>query len=154
MYAQPLSSADDQVLIGPVKAFPEAGFKALTGRADTVRKGGMPAVADTVATAGTSPSIKRPIVKGYVLSSLLATPPEGYAQACVALATAKDPDYSKITAPTMIIAGDEDKTAPRATIDFLAERIGGSSVQTCQQTGHWIMLESAQTVAELLQHFL
>ena len=116
----------------------------------------MSAVANTVATAGTSTTVQsqKPLVKGYVLSSLLATPAEGYAQACIALATAIDPDYSKIEAPTMIVAGEEDKTAPKATIDFLRERIKGSHVVTCQKVGHWIMLEDDQAVAVSLKEFV
>ena len=47
-----------KVLIGGVKAFPDAGKKALSDRAAAVRKGGMAAIADTVTAAGTSQKTK------------------------------------------------------------------------------------------------
>lgn len=116
----------------------------------------MPAVADTVATAGTSETTHKtlPMVKGYVLTSLLSTPAEGYAQACIALATAKNPDYTKITVPTLIFAGSEDKTSPKATVDFLLEAIHGAEVSHVQQIGHWGTLEALPKTAELLAQFV
>jgi len=143
------------VLLGPVKEFPEAGRKALTGRASAVRQGGMPAVADTVANAGTSTTTRDtlPLVKGYALTSLLSTPAEGYAQACEAAAAGKDPDYSAIKSPTLIIAGEEDKTSPKATIDFLNGKIKGSRVETIARIGHWIFIEAVENVGESLKSF-
>lgn len=126
----------------------------------------MSAIADAVTNAGTSekttssrpletaagafpvePSFNRvliltdisaaPIAQYAVRASLLSSPVEGYAQACLALAQATDPDYSKIAVPTLILAGSEDKTCPKATVDFLSERIKDSTVETLQDVGHW-----------------
>ncbi|GAA5838810.1 hypothetical protein JCM11251_006746 [Rhodosporidiobolus azoricus] len=144
------------VLIGPVKQFAEGGVNALTGRAGTVRQGGLPAIATTVATAGVSAKTasSRYLVKSAVLASLLATPAEGYAQACLAAAGAKDPDYTKITAPTLIISGSEDKTAPKPTIDFLKDAIKGSKVVEISDVGHWIQTEDHEAVAKAVKSFL
>ncbi|ORY28180.1 putative hydrolase [Naematelia encephala] len=144
------------VLIGPVKQFPEAGFKALTGRAATVRETGMPGITPTVVSAGTSSTTQssKPLAKGYVQASLLYTPAEGYAQTCVALANATDPAYEKISAPTLIIAGEEDKTSPKATIDFLQGKINGAKSETIQGVGHWIMVEDVEKTSELFSSFL
>ncbi|GAA5838815.1 hypothetical protein JCM11251_006748 [Rhodosporidiobolus azoricus] len=144
------------VLIGPVKQFAPGGVTALTGRAGTVREGGLVSVASTVATAGVSAKTasSRYLVKSAVLASLLTTPAEGYAQACLAAAGAKDPDYTKITAPTLIISGSEDKTAPKPTIDFLKDAIKGSKVVEISDVGHWIQVEDHEAVAKAVKDFL
>lgn len=129
------------------------GVEALGGRAATVRKGGMAAVASTITSAGTSPltAKSRPLATGAVYASLLAQPAEGYAQACLALAGAKDPDYAAIKCPTLILAGEEDKTAPAATIEFLEKQIPKAKVEQMQGVGHWHLLEDVEKTAELLR---
>ncbi|POY70523.1 A/B superfamily hydrolase [Rhodotorula taiwanensis] len=144
------------VLLGPVKKFAPAGVEALTKRAQTVRDGGMIAVADTVANAGVSAKTNssRALAKAIVRTSLLTTPAEGYAQACLAAAAADDPDYSQITAPTLIFAGDEDKTCPKPTVDFLRDAIKNAKVVQLADVGHWHQVEDHETVARELKAFL
>ncbi|GAA5876549.1 hypothetical protein JCM3774_003135 [Rhodotorula dairenensis] len=144
------------VLLGPVKQFAPGGVDALTKRAATVREGGMISIADTVATAGVSAKTNssRTLAKSVVRASLLMSPAEGYAQACLAAAGATDPDYSKISAPTLIFAGDEDKTAPKPTIEFLHGAINGSKVVQLADVGHWHQVEDFDTVAKELKAFL
>ncbi|KAK4052954.1 hypothetical protein OIO90_004078 [Microbotryomycetes sp. JL221] len=147
---------DKLVLVGPVKAFAPAGVNALTGRAATVREGGMSAVASTVAGAGVSAKTasSRFLAKSAVYASLLATPAEGYAQACLAAASAQDPDYAQIRAPTLIISGSEDKTAPQPTIEFLNNAIKGSKVVQISDVGHWIQVEDHESTAGAVKSFL
>jgi pimeloyl-ACP methyl ester carboxylesterase len=115
----------------------------------------MSSIATTVASAGTSESTKanKPLVTGYILASLMATDPRGYAQACLAAAKAEDADYSSISCPTLIVAGAEDKTAPKATIEYLQNRIAGSKVETIDVVGHWFMLEDHEQVGAILCDF-
>ncbi|GAA5960157.1 hypothetical protein JCM8115_002530 [Rhodotorula mucilaginosa] len=154
--AQHPERVEKLVLLGPVKKFAPGGVEALTKRAATVREGGMISVAATVANAGVSAKTNssRTLAKSIVRASLLTTPAEGYAQACLAAAGATDPDYSKITAPTLIFAGDEDKTAPKPTIDFLSQAINGSKVVQLAEVGHWHQVEDFETVAKELKAFL
>lgn len=144
------------VLLGPVKQFAPGGVEALTKRAATVREGGMISIVDTVATAGVSAKTNssRTLAKSVVRASLLMSPAEGYAQACLAAAAATDPDYSKITTPTLIFAGDEDKTAPKPTIDFLHKAINGSKIVHLAEVGHWHQVEDFETVAKELKAFI
>jgi pimeloyl-ACP methyl ester carboxylesterase len=116
----------------------------------------MPAVAESIARAGTSNETQatRSLAFGAVYSSLLFSPVEGYAQACLALATAVEPAYERISAPTILIAGAEDKTSPTATIDYLHTRISGSNVVTLQNVGHWHLLEDVEASARALVEFL
>ncbi|KAM0747624.1 putative hydrolase [Meredithblackwellia eburnea MCA 4105] len=144
------------VLVGGVKSFAPAGVQALTGRAATVRTGGLSAIASTVTNAGISTlsSTSRPLSKVSVYASLITSPAEGYARACVALAGANDPDYSKIVVPTLFVAGTEDKTCPKATVEFLAKEIKGTKVVTLENVGHWHQVEDVEGVAKALVEFL
>lgn len=99
----------------------------------------MGAIADTVATAGTSKATQssNPLAYASVRASLISTPANGYGQACLALAAASEPDYSKIAASTLILAGDEDKTCPEATVNFLSKEIKDTEVVKLSNVGHW-----------------
>lgn len=132
------------------------GVKALGERAATVRKGGMAAVAKTITTAGTSglTAKSRPLATSAVYASLVAQPAEGYAQACLALAGATDPDYAEIVCPTLILAGEEDKTSPAATIEFLSKQIPQAKVVEMKGVGHWHLLEDVETTAKHLKSMI
>jgi pimeloyl-ACP methyl ester carboxylesterase len=144
------------VLIGPVKAFAPAGVSALTARAASVREGGMTSVASAIAAGGISrkTSTSRPLSKSAVFASLISSPAEGYALACLAGAKAVDPDYSTIRAPTLIVAGDEDKTCPKATVEFLQKSIAGAKVVELKDVGHWHQLEDCEALAKELAVFM
>ncbi|BGO89865.1 hypothetical protein NBRC10512_005635 [Rhodotorula toruloides] len=154
--AKHASRVDKLILLGPVKKMAPGGVDALTKRAETVRSGGMSAIVDAVSTAGcsTKTNSSRPLSKAAVRASLLASQPEGYAQACLALAHADDPDYSAITAPTLIVAGSEDKTSPQATIDFLSGAITGAKVAKIEDVGHWHQVEDVDAVAREIRTFV
>lgn len=142
-------------LIGPVRAMAEAGKAALAARAETVRKGGMVAVAAAITAAGTSAKTQstRPLATGSVFASLMSQPSEGYASACLALAGGVDPDYGKITAPVCIVAGEEDKTSPKATTEFL-QAATGAKVVDMPGVGHWHLLEDVEGLAGVFTAFV
>jgi len=116
----------------------------------------MSSVAQVILASGTSSYTQssRPLVKGYIALSLIASEPEGYALACEALATAKNPDYANIKCTTVIVAGDEDKTSPAATTEYLKEQIAGTKAVQLQNVGHWHMIEDVEGVSGTLKAFL
>lgn len=128
----------------------------MTDRAALVRNKGMTAVVSAILSNGLSEQTRKNnvLAQALVKSSLLGTKPEGYAQACLALAGAGDPDYSKIVAPTLIVAGDQDKTSPQATTDALTGAIAGSKAITLAGVGHWHFLEDVEGVAKAISTFL
>ena len=147
------------VLLGPPpNPLPEAGQKASFARAESVRAGGMPAVVDTVAYAGTSDATKseNPVALNAVRLSLLSQDPEAYAKACTALATATLSITAKeITAKTLIITGDEDKVSPRAVCEKYASSILASSeLVVLEKVGHWHIFEDFKGVASAMSAFL
>ena len=115
----------------------------------------MLAVVDAIIGAGLSERTRadRALAVGYTRALLLATNAEGYAQACLALGGARDPDYSRITASTLIIAGAEDKTSPQATTEALQSAIAHCRSVQLQDVAHWHALEDAEAVSKLLDGF-
>lgn len=60
----------------------------------------------------------------------------------------------RINAPTLIIAGDEDRLTPHKFSVFLHEHIAGSKLVTIPGGGHRIVLEQPQAVANAVQEWL
>ena len=60
----------------------------------------------------------------------------------------------RITAPTLVIAGGEDKVFPHAHSDELASRIRGAQLEVVPNVGHLSPGEAAMTVSALLERLL
>lgn len=143
------------VLFGPVKTPPEAGQNGLKARAKAVREGGMAAVADTVISASLSPSTlaSKPEVVGFARELLSRQHPEGYAQACEALASGPDPQWGKVTAKVTIVAGVDDKVSAGAVLDAITANLTNAETVnrvTFERVGHWHTLENPKASLEAL----
>lgn len=161
LVAQQLAAAQPDavaslVLLGPVRAQAEAAKTATRARAATVREKGMVAVAETIARNATAAAARaaNPLVFGTVRELLLAQDPEGYALACEALASAENPDLSKIEAPTLLLAGADDKVSTEALRDELRKELPRAQVATTPDCGHWTVTEAPAFVAERTLAFL
>ncbi|CAH0051765.1 unnamed protein product [Clonostachys solani] len=146
------------ILLGPVTTpLGDPGRAAITQRARDVRSKGMLAsgTACTVADAGTSDFTKRysPVAFAATRASLLATSPEGYAKACLALVNAPAIPFEKIKCPTLVVTGDEDKTAPVAAVSKIRERLPNSGLEILRNTGHWHVYESPEVVYRAIYSF-
>jgi len=98
-------------------------------RIDTVRQGGMEAIADAVLerwfTAGFR--ARAPDAVGRIGAMLATTPPEGYVACCAAIRDADLwPGIGGIRCPTLVIAGTHDAATPPAEGRQMAERIAGA----------------------------
>lgn len=60
----------------------------------------------------------------------------------------------RITAPTLVICGTEDKMTPLYLSQAMRERIKNALLHTIDGAGHMVMLEKPQAVAGVLQLFL
>lgn len=81
--------------------------------AANTRKHGIAFAADMAAKSNFPADEQRPIdpnLRQTVSKTVASSDPEGYAQTCEAVVSLdhKDPDYSRITAPTLLVAGDLD----------------------------------------------
>jgi pimeloyl-ACP methyl ester carboxylesterase len=144
------------VLLGPApNPLSSSAVVSFNERASLVRRKGMLAVTDTVATAGTSRRTKSTLGFTTVRLSLLGTEPESYAKGCTALAGCKQLPLECVHAKTLIITGDEDKISPPALCVSYAERIPHSLPPiVLKEVGHWHIFEDFPGVADAIGDFV
>ncbi|HZA12551.1 alpha/beta hydrolase [Mycobacterium sp.] len=75
-------------------------------------------------------------------------------RSCLAERTSVVEALDQITAPTLIIAGAEDKALPPTHSVELAERIAGAQLEVLPRVGHLAPREAPGAVTALLQQFL
>jgi len=123
---------------------------AWTERAGAVRAGGVAAVADLVVERwgyrGRKPEVERAIRE-----MLAATPAEGYAAACDAIA-AMDlrPELPRIMAPTLLIAGGDDPAAPPTAAASIAWAIPRSRLTIVDGAAHLVNVEQPAAVTSAI----
>ncbi|HEX4227386.1 MAG TPA: alpha/beta hydrolase [Bryobacteraceae bacterium] len=143
------------MLVGAFGEPPEAARDAIRQRAEKVRSGGMRAIADAIAAAGTSSDSKvnHPAAVAFVRESLMAQNPEGYARNCEALADARAADLSRVGCPVLLITGEEDRSAPVAVARSLDSALVDSELQLLPGCGHWATVERPKQVNYLMSLF-
>lgn len=144
------------VLIGPGKSRAQIpAAKAFTlGMAKRARELGMPFMADDTVAKNVAPS-SPDVVRAFVREVIAAQTGEGYAQVCEAACdeTHVNPDYSKITSPTMIIAGDQDLISSLEQSQEIQNDIQGSQL-TVVHSGHQQVLEDTPAVVQAIEEIL
>lgn len=60
----------------------------------------------------------------------MAQEPQGYASLCSVIANAQEPNYSAVTCPMLILAGEDDRTAPISASESILKRYVGSACTT------------------------
>lgn len=142
-------------LMGALPQPPDAARAALRDRAAKARTEGLRGIADAVVAGGTSDDTKvnQPAAMAFVRESVMAQPPEGYARNCEALAEATAADPRRIGCPTLLLTGDQDRTAPPEVGRALASAIAGAEFQVLPGCGHWATLERAKQVNYALTVF-
>ena len=126
-------------------------------RGRIVRSEGLDAIADAVVARWFTPSFQeaQPAVVAAARDRLLATPDEGYAAGCEAVAAW---DYrervSEIGARTLVIVGADDPVTPPAHGAFLADRIAGSRLVVLPRAAHLANVEQAEMFTEAVSEHL
>jgi pimeloyl-ACP methyl ester carboxylesterase len=72
----------------------------------------------------------------------------------VANRAAVEQEISRITVPTLIVVGADDKATPPSKAEGIADRIPGSQLQIVPDCGHTSSLEQPATITGLLDKFL
>lgn len=81
--------------------------------------------------------------------------PAGYsAQIEAVLAHDAGERLAAVTAPTLILTGDDDRVIPAASSEPLAERIPGATLRIVEGTGHLFFLERPLQTQRLIEGFL
>ena len=127
--------------------------EAWLARAAAVRAGGTDAVAALV-TERWGYDKRAPALREMVVRMLLATPAEGYAAACEAIAGMNlEPDLPSVHADTLLICGSADPAAPPAANTAMAARLPDARV-TVVDAAHLLNVEQADAVTGLIHDHL
>ncbi|HEY9312013.1 3-oxoadipate enol-lactonase [Williamsia sp.] len=123
-------------------------------RAATVREQGTAAIADAVVARWFTMDLagRDTLLVHAALDMVTGTDDEGYAACCEALAHWDSREHlAAITAPTLAIAGAQDPSTPPATLQILADGIGGSRLEILEPGAHLVNLEQPAAVSTLLR---
>ena len=126
-------------------------------RAATVRAQGVAAIADAVLarwfTAGFAAA--EPGVIERMRGILSATPREGYAGCCEAIERMDlMPDLPSITAPTLVLAGEQDPATPPEHGGRIAELIPGARFEVISPAAHLATMERPEETTTMILRFL
>lgn len=130
---------------------PADGWRA---RAETVlAAGSVEAVADAVLARWVTPAFAaaRPERVAELRAMLAASPPAGYAACCEAIA-AMDlrPSIGRIAAPTLVVAGFEDRATPPDHARTIAAAIPGARLELLSPMAHLGNVEQPERVTQLI----
>jgi 3-oxoadipate enol-lactonase / 4-carboxymuconolactone decarboxylase len=125
-----------------------------TDRAAAVRAGGMEAVAGTVVERWLTPDAP-PALRARLEALLLATPPEGYAASCEAIAGHDlRGALGAVRAPTLLIAGADDPATPPAQLETLRDEIPGARLEVLDRAAHLANVERPEAFMNAVARFL
>jgi 3-oxoadipate enol-lactonase len=125
-------------------------------RARIVRAEGMEAIADAVVERWFTDELvhDEPETVAHFRSLLAATPSEGYARCCEAIASWDARErISAITAPVLVVAGATDPATPLEHAELLAAGIPGARLRVLDAAAHLANVEQAEAFTDaLLEH--
>lgn len=128
--------------------------------ATNTRKMGTTWAAELAMKSNFPPIDKRRVdesLRKEVYDAVVASDPEGYALTCEMMVdeSHKDPDYSKIKCPTLLIAGDLDVISPVQRSKDLIQLIGSDACWLeIVKAGHQPILEEPKAVATAIGKLL
>ncbi|KAH0837553.1 hypothetical protein AYO21_05041 [Fonsecaea monophora] len=154
------STSPDRVVagicIGPVHPS-EAVANVFKQRIPTVQSQGMESMANTIPNAATGPGATA-LQKALIREMLLSQSPEGYCANCRAIELATPPEYAKVKCPMLIIAGDQDKSAPLAGCEMILKELGTTAEKkklvVLKGIGHWHCVEAPDEVGRYVRQFV
>lgn len=126
--------------------------------ANKVLHEGLKDLADTMATRLFSPSTRdrsRQIIEACH-QRMMQQPPGGMAAALHGMAQREDlgGELSKITVPTLVIAGQHDRITPAEEMEHMANQITGATFTLISDAGHLTPVEQPEEVNRVIDEFL
>lgn len=142
----------DRLVAACVVAVPPAPA-AWHDRARAVLAGGPSAVSDLVVERWGYRD-RAPEVAQLVLAMLAATPAEGYAGCCEAIADMDlRPILPTVVAPTLLLAGSDDPAAPASVGREMAAAMPDAHVEVIEGAAHLMNVEAASATSDaILEH--
>jgi pimeloyl-ACP methyl ester carboxylesterase len=100
-------------------------------------------------------SLASPLHKAFIREMLLAQDPRGYIANCKAIEKATPPDYKGVKCPVLIIAGEEDKSAPLEGCKYILGELAteNKELEVLKGVGHWHCVEAGDQVVDLVGRF-
>jgi 3-oxoadipate enol-lactonase len=126
-------------------------------RIRAVRAGGMTAISETVVGRflGATFRAAHPDVTRRITEMVEATPAEGYVAVCAALRDADLRDVvSRIRAPSLVLAGELDQSAPLRQSEELHTAIAHSELVVLPGAAHLTNVEQAEEFTRIVTTFL
>lgn len=143
------------VAIGPVNPT-SVKPEVFQTRIDAVAKDGMDSLANSIPTAATnanSTALQRALIRELIIGQ----DPVSYASHCRVIMEMQEPEggFAAVKCPALIIAGDEDKSAPLEGCKSIHEHLGSSQkdLQVLEGVGHWHCIEAGDRVAGAISSF-
>ncbi|GAB3493117.1 3-oxoadipate enol-lactonase [Amycolatopsis cihanbeyliensis] len=122
-------------------------------RAATVRADGTGAVAEAVVGRWVTEAHARadPGLVAFLRELVAATPAEGYASCCAAIERMDlRPELRAITAPTLVIAGEQDQATPPEHGELIAREVPGARLERVPGAAHLGNLDRPDRFTELI----
>ena len=95
-----------------------------------------------------------PLAKAFIRELLLGQDAAGYISNCRVIISAKAPAYSEIAVPVLILAGEEDKSAPlEGCQKIFNEMKTEKKLEVMKGVGHWHCVEAFAEVGRLILEF-
>ena len=141
------------VLCSSARLEPESAWRQ---RAATVREHGTGAVAAAVLERWYTPPWRaaHPAAADAAAAAIAATPAEGYAGCCEAIASMNQvEDLPGITAPTLAISGADDPATPPAHLQLIADRVQDGRLLVVANAAHLANDEQPEAITTaILDH--
>lgn len=114
----------------------------------------MEPLANTVPWVATSVK-STPLQRAMIRELILGQDPKSYASHCDAIVHLKDPGFSTMTTPVLILAGDEDKSAPLEGCKYILEHLGSAQkeLKVLENVGHWHCIEADERLGAEIAGF-
>ncbi|HEX2154889.1 MAG TPA: 3-oxoadipate enol-lactonase [Acidimicrobiia bacterium] len=126
-----------------------------TDRIAAVRQRGLSGISGMVVSGWFSEGFTDDEARSRATAMFEQTDPEGYIGCCHALATADLRDaVEEISMPTLIIAGEVDRSTPLSDAEWLHQRIPGSRLEVLEGRAHLPNLEEPEEYSGLLTDWL
>jgi pimeloyl-ACP methyl ester carboxylesterase len=124
---------------------------------DSLRSDGIEAMANTIPTRAVG-SATTPLQVAFIREMVLGQDARGYIANCGAIEHATPPEYAKVKCPILIIAGDEDKSAPIEGCKTIVAGLTGveeskKKIEVLKGVGHWHCVERGEEVEKLIGEF-
>jgi 3-oxoadipate enol-lactonase len=125
-------------------------------RIETVRRSGLAAISEMVLERWFAPDFRtnHPGAWAGWRNLLERTPVEGYVGTCASIRDADlTEQVSGIALPTLVIAGEEDRSTPPELVRETAKRIPRARFETIPGAGHIPSIEAPERLTALMQNY-